>query len=801
MKYDFKEAEKRIIDFWEREKVFKFNPDKKGKIFSIDMPPPTVSGNMHIGHAFSYSQQDFIARFQRMLLAETNSEKGQVFYPFGTDDNGLPTERLVEKLNNVKSKEMSRKEFIRLCLKTLKEITPDFIQDWKNIGISSDFSIYYSTINDNSRKMSQKSFLELYKKGFIYKEKFPTIWCPECKTSIAQAELEDREKNTVFSDIKFKINKKDLIISTTRPELIPACVAIFVNPDDKRYKDIIGKKAEVPLFNYSIPIIADKSASIEKGTGAMMVCSYGDKYDVEAVKKHKLSPRIIFNEDGTLNNSAGKYSGLKIEEARKRILKDLKEGDLITNQKQISHVVNVHDKCGTPIEFIPTEQWFIKILDKKKKWIELGRKINWHPKFMRKRYEDWVNGLEWDWNISRDRYFGVPIPVWYCKDCKEIILAKESELPIDPTSKDKNCVKCKKKATPEKKVLDTWATSSLTPQIVSSLVGKKIPLPFSLRPQAHEIIRTWTFYTIVKSFLHENKLAWKNVMLSGFITLKGEKMSKSKGNVVSPREVLKNHGADALRFWAAGSKLGQDMDYHEKDLITGKKLITKLWNASKFVFMHLENYDGKKPEKLEDVDILFLQILNHAAKKVTENFEKYRYSQAKLEIEKFFWRDFADNYIEIVKKRVYQLSEGSQEKLSAQYTLYQSLLTLIKMLAPIMPFITEEIYQKYFREIEKDKSIHISKWPRNIFSPQSNTSFNLKDWEKLTSIISRVRQKKTEAKKPMNQEIILTLEKENKNFFEADLKNVTNAREIKQGKFKVEFIKTEKEKNNALNKR
>ncbi|MFH1290749.1 MAG: valine--tRNA ligase, partial [Nanoarchaeota archaeon] len=521
---DIKAIEEKWRAYWEKEKIYKFNPKSKKKIYSIDTPPPTVSGDMHIGHAFSYAQEDFIARYKRMRGFE-------VFYPFGTDDNGLPTERLIERVKGVKSKSMSRAEFIELCLKTLKEITPDFIQDWKNLAVSCDYDIYYSTIDKTSQRISQKSFIELYKKGLVFREDFPTIYCPECQTPIAQAELEDKNQGTLFSTLRFLTEEgEDIGIATTRPELLGACVAVFVNPNDKRYKDQIGRKATVPLFDYQVPIIADESADIEKGTGILMVCSYGDKYDVDAIKRYKLEPRVIFDLDGRVN--LNEYHGLTIKEARKKILEDLKNDDLILEQKQIEHAVNVHDKCGTAIEFLPTEQWFIKILDKKRELIKQGREIKWYPKHMFKRYENWVNGLEWDWSVSRERHFGVAIPVWHCRECGEVILAEEKELPVDPVQTKKKCPKCKKDAEPEKKVLDTWATSSLTPQITSELVKGKVKIPYDLRPQAHDIIRTWAFYTITKSYLHENKLPWKDIAIFGFVTLQGKKMSKSKGNSV-----------------------------------------------------------------------------------------------------------------------------------------------------------------------------------------------------------------------------------------------------------------------------
>ena len=779
--FDFKNVEEKLKKFWEKEKIYKFNPENKKEIFSIDTPPPTVSGEMHIGHAFSYSQQDFIARFMRM--------KGKsIFYPFGTDDNGLPTERLVEKINNIKSKNLSRTEFIELCLKTLKKITPAFVQNWKDIGMSCDYESYYSTIDKHSQKISQSSFIELFKKKEIYKKNFPTIWCPECQTSIAQAELEDKEQESLFLTLRFKCDGKNLLIATTRPELLGACVAVFVNPKDKRYKNLVGKKAKVPIFNFEVPIIKDESAGIEKGTGALMICSYGDRFDAEAINKHKLKSKIILNENGTLKTE--KYSGLKIKDARKKILEDLEKNNFVVEKKQIKHFVNVHDKCGTEIEFIETEQWFTKILDKKNELISQAKKINWYPKFMFKRYENWVNGLEWDWGISRNRHFGVPIPVWECPKCKEIILPEEKELPVDPLQLKKKCKKCKADAVPEKMVLDTWATSSLTPQIAEQLSQSKnkIKIPYSLRPQGHDIIRTWAFYTIVKSYLHDKKIPWKNIMISGNVSMAGEKMSKSKGNVVSPQEVMKIYGSDALRFWAAGSKLGSDLDYQEKDLVAGKKLINKLINASKFVFMNLADFDYKKPKKFEKLDEIFLGELNQLIKFSTGNFEKYEYSKVKSDVEKFFWEEFAGNYLEIVKGRVYR-GQGDAKK-SAQYVLYKSLLEILKMLAPLMPFITEEIYQEYFKKNEKEESIHISSWPiEGNEAPSEN-------WKTFTEILTKVRQEKSFAKKPMNAEIRLELLKKDyellyKNNLLDDLENVTNTKEmqiIPAKKFQVEFF-------------
>jgi len=784
--YNFKEAEERIRKFWEKEKVYVFDKKSNKKVYSVDTPPPTVSGKMHIGHAFSYSQQDFVIRFKRMF-------GHNIFYPFGTDDNGLPTERLVERERKVRARDMSRQEFIHLCLNFLKAELPRFIQDWKNIGISADFDLYYSTINDHCRKISQWSFLDLYKKKRAYRKRAPFMWCPECQTAIAQYELKDLDENTQFVYIKFKVNNgKTITIATTRPELLPACVAIHVNPQDKRFKEFIGKKAMLPIFNREVEIYGNKDVDMEFGTGAVYHCTFGDMDDVQWINEMKIAPIEIMNRDGILNEKAGKYHGMKSKEVRKEIIKDLQELGSIEKIEKINHAVKVHERCDTPIEILMTYQWFIKILDLKKEMLKWGNDLKWHPEFMKHRYDNWVNGLKWDWCISRQRFFGVPFPIWYCKKCGNEIIAEEKQLPVDPL-KDKPIVKCKCGSSdfePEKDILDTWFTSSMTPRLSVELEDKKIQdkiFPMSLRPQAHDIITFWLFNTLLKSNLHFGKNPWKDVMISGFVTMEGQKMSKSKGNVIDPRIVLEQYGADALRFWAAGSKLGEDLDYQEKDLLTGKKFITKLWNASKFVFMNLKDYKNEKPKKFEKIDELFLEKLNTLVKFCTESFENCEYSKVKMEAEKFFWQDFCDNYLEIVKHRVYNTS-GDKKK-SAQYVLYNSLLAIIKMIAPIMPFITEEIYQIYFKENEKIKSIHIAEWPEKMqVSIKEN---ELKNFDLLIELLTKIRQEKSIAKKSMKAEIILYLEKEEQRKLTEllqDLKDVMSIREINEGKFRVEFV-------------
>ncbi|HTY43768.1 MAG TPA: valine--tRNA ligase [Patescibacteria group bacterium] len=782
--FDFKKIEEKWKRYWEKEKIYSFDMNSKANIYSVDTPPPTVSGRMHMGHACSYSQQDFIVRYKRM--------RGyNVFYPFGTDDDGLPTERLVEKIKKVKSKDMSREAFIKLCFDFLKTERPPFIQDWKNIGISCDWNILYSTISDKSRSISQWSFLDLYKKGRMYRKDAPAMWCPECRTGVAQVEVQDKEINTTFNEIIFKVGKENLKIATTRPELLPACVAVFYNPSDKRYKKYKGMKARVPLFNFEVPIMEDKRAQIDKGTGLVMCCTFGDQTDMEWQKAYNLPIKMAITSEGKMTEIAGKYKNMTIKEARKMIIEDLKEAGLLTGQTPIKHFVNVHERCGTEIEFVKSKQWFVKYLDLKKDLLKWGNELNWHPDFMKHRYENWVKGLQWDWLVSNQRYFGIPIPAWYCWKCDEIIVAEEKQLPVDPL-KDKppvkQCPKCgSKEIIPEKDVLNTWFTSSMSPQLSTWLMPEKIQkklFPMDLRPQAHDIISFWLFNTLLKSRLHFGKNPWRDAVISGYVTLQGEKMSKSAGNVINPQEVMEKYGSDAIRYWAASSKLGEDFDYQEKDVITGKKFVTKILNASNFIFMNLKNYKPKKTQ-LTETDKMFLLKINELIQKCTKAFEQYEYSKAKTEADSFFWKIFCDNYLEIVKYRVYNGTR--EEKESAFYTLYHSLLTILKLMAPFTPFVTENIYQEFYQRNEKYKSIHISEWPKAEFKIAKEES-----WEKLLEIISLARQEKSKAKKSANAECILILpEKEQKMLskYMADLKHVINATEIKEGKFKVEFLK------------
>jgi len=789
--YIVKESENKWREYWEKNNIYRFDPKSRKTVYSVDTPPPTVSGAMHLGHAFSYSQQDFIVRFKRMT-------GHNIFYPFGFDDNGLATERFVEKKANVKATQMPRTKFIELCLKETEEVERKLKQDWYALGISPDWNIHYRTIEKNVIRKSQLSFIELFRMARAYQKEAPTIWCPECHTAIAQVELEDKELHSNFNDIVFKVNGEDLIIATTRPELLSACVAVFYHPDDKRYQKYRGKKAKVPLFDFEVPILEDERADPEKGTGIVMCCTFGDQTDMEWWKAKKLPLRVAITPEGKMTLLAGKYKDMKILEARKAIIEDLKKHNLLLRQIPIKHMVNVHERCGTEIEFLLTKQWFIEYLDLKDKFLEYGEKINWYPEHMRNRYDNWIKGLQWDWCISRQRYFGVPFPVWYCKECGEVILADEKDLPVDPLEDKppvKKCSKCSStEFIPEKDVMDTWATSSLTPEIAlkwkeDDEFFKKM-YPMSLRPQAHDIISFWAFNTIVKGYFHNNEIPWKNIMISGWaLDSHGKKMSKSKGNVIDPKDMIEKYSADCLRFWAASSKLGEDLWFNEKELVAGKKFVTKLWNASKLAIMHLEDYRKKeiKHSDLEIMDRWILAKLNQVAKLCNESFEKYEYSRTKAEVENFFWNVFCDNYLEIVKDRLYNPDKrGKEARVSGQYAVYHTLFNTLKLIAPITPYITEEIYHLYFAAYEKEKSIHILNYPEYDESLEDEKALKIGD--DFVAILSAVRKFKSNKGLSLNtpvKELVIETE-HNLDSVKEDLMAAAKAEKISSGKGDIE---------------
>lgn len=738
--YDAAEAEVRWQKRWAEQRIYRYDPNSPRPTYSIDTPPPYASADhLHVGHAMHYSQFEFIARYKRM-------SGFNVFFPMGFDDNGLPTERYVERKHKVNKKSISRSAFIKLCIEETKKTGKVYHDLFTRLGFSVDWELLYQTIDERSRRVSQASFLDLHAKERLVREDLPTTWCVSCQTTIAQADMESRELASHFNDVAFHAGGDELIIATTRPELIPACVALFAHPDDERYAHLAGRFATVPLFNYEVPILFDESVEREVGTGLMMCCTFGDKEDIEKWHKHRLPLRIAFTEDGKLNQHAPGYEGMQIKQARGAIIDALREAGHLKGQRAITHAVNVHERCGTEVEFLKKPQWSIKVLDAKQELIEAADRIAWYPQHMKVRYQHWVANLQWDWCISRQRYYGVPFPVWYCKRCGAVKLATREELPVDPREQQPStpCTCGSHEFVPEMDVMDTWMTSSCTPRINQrwTLRDERDKfMPMSLRPQAHDIIRTWAFYTIVKEHYHAGAKPWDAIMISGHgQDPHGQKMSKSKNNFIVAQEVIAKYSADALRWWAAGVKLGDDLPFMEKDLVSGSRMITKLWNASRFVISHLDDYDGTRPEELEAMDCWILNRLNEVIRLSSEHFERYEYSRTRLEVEKFFWQSFCDNYLEICKERIYNPeAHGALKRRSAQYALACVLSAVLRLLAPIMPHISEEIYQLRFAV--EGASIHTTCWPEPIEVPD-----RLALGDSVVEAIAAVRKHKAERK-------------------------------------------------------
>ena len=748
-------AEPERVAYWQQAGCFHFDPKSEKPVFSIDTPPPTVSGHLHLGHVYSYSHADFIARFRRM-------QGRNVFYPMGFDDNGLPTERLVEGRLGLRAGQIGRSAFIRKCLEVSEQAEADYRALWQRLGLSIDWRYTYRSSDDYSRRTSQTSFIDLYERGRIYQQEAPAIWCPECRTAIAQAEQDDLTRPSEYVILPFEWvggQRPALQIATTRPELLAACVAVFVHPDDQRYQGLAGGQVQVPLFGQAVPVLQDPAADPEKGTGAVMCCTFGDSTDVAWWYTHHLPMIAAIGQDGRLTQAAGPYAGLAVTEARQQIKADLQARGLLLGREPTEQSVRVHERCDTPVETIFTRQWFIRVLDAREALLEAGEQIDWHPVSMRARYRAWVENLSWDWCISRQRTFGVPFPLWYCQNCGEVQLASREQLPVDPLE-TQPAGPCRCGSTdfrPETDVMDTWATSSLTPQIV----GRWLPeggdgsdglyekvFPFSLRPQAHEIIRTWAFYTIVKSKFHFERLPWQEVLISGWgIAGQGMgKISKSKGGgPMPPLEMIERYSADAVRYWAASTGTGKDAIISEEKIQLGARLVNKLWNVARFSARFLADYQpGDQPTELTPADRWILARVQRLIRRATGLFEHYDYAAAKNEIEAFFWGDLADNYLEMCKQRLY---EGQQDGRSAaasgaRFSLYHAQLTVLKLLAPLLPFVTDQIYTSLYPAENASGTIHTAAWP--IADPALEDEQAEAFGEHLLAIASAVRRYKSE---------------------------------------------------------
>ena len=742
---------------WERDGTYRFDRTKsREQIYSIDTPPPTVSGSLHIGHVFSFTHTDLIARFQRMRGKE-------VFYPMGWDDNGLPTERRVQNYFGVRCDpslpydphftppekpdkhpiSVSRPNFIELCTKLTVEDEKAFEQLWRYLGLSVDWSMTYATIGKDAQRISQIMFLRLVRRNLAYQLEAPTLWDVDFRTAVAQAELEDREQPGAYHKIHFYQDQGSGIgdrgaavaIETTRPELIPACVALVAHPDDARYKHLFDTHVITPLFGARVPVKAHTLADPEKGSGIAMICTFGDTTDVTWWRELRLPVRAIVQPNGTLGpvrwgapgwESADvvkaqaaydQLAGLSSKKAQARIVELLREsGDLQGEPKPITHAVKFYEKGDRPLEIITSRQWFIKTIDHRDEFIARGHQIAWHPEYMRIRYENWIEGLNGDWCISRQRFFGVAIPVWYrihddgTTDYRNPIVPDEARLPIDPSTDIPDGYRADQRGQPggfigDPDIMDTWATSSVTPQLVTGwerdpdLFARTFPM--DLRPQAHDIIRTWLFSSAVRAHFENNTVPWTNAAISGFVVDPDrKKMSKSKGNVVTPLGLLQEYGSDGVRYWAARGGPGGDTAFDVGQMKIGRKLAMKVLNVSKFVLTG-EQFDGAVTEPL---DRGMLQNLAALVGEVTVELEGYEYARALAKIESFFW-DFCDNYVEAAKSRKYG-DFGPDAAASASTAMRLALSVLLRLLAPYLAFACDEVWSW-----TNAGSIHRAAWP------------------------------------------------------------------------------------------
>ena len=770
---------------WEAEGTYRFDRRAtRDRIYSIDTPPPTVSGSLHVGHVFSYTHTDTVARFQRMRGRE-------VFYPMGWDDNGLPTERRVQNYFGVRcdphlpydpafeppaepareAVSISRPNFVELCTRLTAEDEQAFENLWRHLGLSVDWTMTYTTIGKEAQRVSQRAFLRLLARDLAYHAEAPTLWDVDFQTAVAQAELEDRETEGAYHRLRFGGPHGPIEIDTTRPELVPACVALVAHPDDARFQPLFGSEATTPLWSARVSILPHRLADPDKGTGTAMICTFGDVTDVVWWRELGLPVRTIVGRDGRIQDEPppglpddgrlwGEIRGRRMGAARQRVVELLREsGELIGEPRPIRHPVKFYEKGAHPLEIVTSRQWFIRTLDHREEFLERGRALRWHPPYMRARYESWVNGLNSDWLISRQRFFGVPFPVWYplredgSVDHNRLLLPDESRLPVDPSTDVPDGYSPEQRGRPggfseDPDVMDTWATSSLTPQIAGrweddpDLFGRVFPM--DLRPQAHEIIRTWLFATVVRSHYEHGSLPWSDAAISGWVLDPDrKKMTKSKGNVVTPIGLLEQYGSDALRYWAASGRPGVDTAFDEGQMKVGRRLAIKLLNASKFVLSRLSG-GAAGGTVTAPLDLAMVAGLGTLIDDSSAAFEGYDYARALERTESFFW-NFCDDYLELVKSRAYG-SHGEAEAASANAALTVALSVLLRLFAPVLPFVTEEVWSWW-----QEGSIHRAPWPSRAELPdQEGDPLVL---ETAAAVLSEVRKAKTAAQASMRAEV------------------------------------------------
>ncbi|TXT53583.1 MAG: Valine--tRNA ligase [Promethearchaeota archaeon] len=794
-RFKHKDVQEKWIQYWKNNNTFQFELQRKGALFTIDTPPPFVSGTLHLGHVLNHSWIDFVARYHKM-------KGNNVYFPQGFDCHGLPVELAVEKNYGI-SKD-NREQFLEKCVEWVEDNIRNMRSQFDDLAYSTDWNYTYRTMDDSYKYKVQKSLLFFYKRGWLYREKFPTHFCVNCETSVAKAEVGYQEEEGKLWYIKLPIaghEEETVTIATTRPEMMESCVGVFVHPNDDRYYHLSAAEIKLPIAERIVRIRADKDVDMNFGTGVVYCCTYGDELDIRWKMKYDLDEIQLFTTDGRLNENS-KYQGLTIEDAREKIVQDLKKMGLLERIETHEHSIIVHSErssCRKPIEYLPVYQWFINIKDFTKEIIEAGESMEWYPEKHKQRLIDWAEGLDWNWVISRQRVFGTPIPFWYCEDCGEIIPANEDDLPLDPVQNDpplKKCPHCKSEKTlPEKDVCDCWIDSSITPLAISKWLEdeeffEKTYMKARVhRPQGYEIIRTWLFYTLFRCKKLTGKAPFAETMINGMVAgPDSRKMSKSFGNIVSPDEVMPEFGADAIRQWAAMGSLGDDYPFeytwiniHTKQPISNEKIQkeksqlpkdkfekkyrrryeqltaasrfnTKVWNAYRFLFINSDKINISKIDydsgELTSIETFFFSEFNQVVEKVSNYFNNYNWHEAFMLLRSFFWNELCDNYIEAIKYRFYSENEESQ-RLALAHALnlfYQ----MLKILSIIIPFISEEIHSIIFKKFTKLDSIYKIKWPEPYPQLDSN---KVREGELAIKIIKNLRSLKSEHGIPLNQEI------------------------------------------------
>ena len=742
--YDSASIEKRWQEMWREDAVYRFDPKSDKPVFSIDNPPRYTSGPLHLGHATGYSLIDFAARYRRM--------KGyNVFFPLCFDVNGTPIEVKVEKKHHITKLDTPRQEYRRLCEEYANGFIEQMTHDFEMLGESMDPSIYYQTDAPYYRRITQLSFVNLFNRGLVYKANFPVNWCPGCMTALADAEVEYRDNVNKLNYIKFQVADSTpddyVLIATTRPELLCTCKAVAVHPDDKEKAHLIGKELVTPLFGRRVKVISDPKVQMEYGTGNVMICTIGDKDDLEWVMKYHFEMEKGIDEAGKMTALAGKYAGMTVLEAREASIEDLRAAGILVKQEDNPQQVSICWRCHSPIEFLQVPQWFLKTTTFKDAILKRAEEINWFPEFMKIRLQDWTNSLQWDWVLSRQRVFATPIPVWECAKCGHAVCATAEQCYVDPTLDappvDK-CPECGGELVGCQDVFDTWMDSSGS-SLYNTFWGRdeemhKKLFPMSMRPQSHDIIRTWAFYSILRAEQIEQSIPWENIMIHGFIMAPdGTTMHSSIGNVIDPIPILENYGADALRYYAATCSLGIDHAFREKDVVRGRKLCNKVFNLGQFAARFLKDVPKEMPE-LRVSDRWIITRFSRTVESVTANLEEYGFDKAMREVESFIWHDFADDYVEMVKSR---------NDDAVRYTIYNVFLGGLKLLAPFMPHVTEDVYQADFRESVGCRSIHLTSWPEPILIDEEAEA----EGEILRTVLAEVRAWKGERKIPLNAEL------------------------------------------------